>query len=89
MSEAAFLVMDLTARNRSDLASRFLNAYLEITGDYGGLDILRFYLVVSRLGARQDSPHPRSSGGLARPPGNGTGYWDDTMSISGWRNDLA
>ena len=67
MSEAAFLVMDLTARNRSDLASRFLNAYLEITGDYGGLDILRFYLVcralvrakIHRIRAHQAGLDPR------------------------------
>ena len=45
MSEAAFLVMDLTDRRRPDLAFRFLNAYLELTADYGGLGILRFYLV--------------------------------------------
>lgn len=45
MSEVAFLVMDLTDRRRPDLAFRFLNAYLELTGDYGGLSILRFYLV--------------------------------------------
>lgn len=45
MSEVAFLVMDLTDRRRPDFASRFLNAYLELTGDYGGLGVLRFYLV--------------------------------------------
>lgn len=45
MSEVAFLVMDLTDRGRPDFAQRFLNAYLELTGDYGGLGVLRFYLV--------------------------------------------
>lgn len=45
MSEVAFLVMDLTDRRRPELAFRFLNAYLELTGDYGGLGLLRFYLV--------------------------------------------
>jgi hypothetical protein len=45
MSEAAFVVMDLMAHERSDLAHEFLNRYLEITGDYGGLEVLRFYLV--------------------------------------------
>ena len=44
MSDVAFLVMDLQDRNRRDLASRFLNAYLECTGDYAGLGVLRFYL---------------------------------------------
>ncbi len=37
MSEVAFTAMDLRDRGRADLAHRFLNAYLEITGDYDGL----------------------------------------------------
>jgi uncharacterized protein len=45
MADVGFLVMDLQDRGRSDFASRFLNAYLERTGDYDGLEILRFYIV--------------------------------------------
>jgi aminoglycoside phosphotransferase family enzyme/predicted kinase len=45
MSEVAFTTMDLADRGRADLARRFLNAYLEQTGDYAGLPVLRFYLV--------------------------------------------
>lgn len=45
ISEAAFLTMDLQDRGRPDLARRFLNAYLEQTGDYDGLVVLRYYLV--------------------------------------------
>ena len=45
MSDVAFLVMDLRDRNRPDLASRFLNAYLARTGDYEGLFVLPFYTV--------------------------------------------
>jgi aminoglycoside phosphotransferase family enzyme/predicted kinase len=45
ISEAAFLAMDLRAHGRTDLAYEFLNRYLETTGDYGGLDVLQFYLV--------------------------------------------
>ncbi len=44
MSEVAFTMMDLQDRGRADLGQRFLNAYLEITGDYSGLSVLRFYL---------------------------------------------
>ena len=44
MSDVAFVVMDLQDRNRFDLASRFLSAYLERTADYAGLGVLRFYL---------------------------------------------
>lgn len=49
MSEVAFTVMDLRNRGRPDFAHRFLNAYLEITGDYDGLCVLRFYLVYRAL----------------------------------------
>ena len=45
VSDIAFLVMDLTARGRTDLAYIFLNTWLEEIGDYGGLAVLRFYLV--------------------------------------------
>jgi aminoglycoside phosphotransferase family enzyme/predicted kinase len=44
MDEIAFPVMDLLHRGRPDYAWRLLNAYLEATGDYGGMAVLRFYL---------------------------------------------
>ncbi len=43
MSEIAFLLMDLQDHGRADLAHRLLNAWLEISGDYGGLAVLRYY----------------------------------------------
>jgi hypothetical protein len=49
MSEVAFVVMDLHHRGRPELARRFLNRYLERTGDYGGLAVLRYYLVYRAL----------------------------------------
>jgi len=49
MSEIAFLVMDLEDRQQDALAQRFLNSYLEITGDYEGLRLLRFYKVYRAL----------------------------------------
>ena len=49
MSEVAFLAMDLDDRGRRDLAWRFLNRYLEATGDYAGIPMLRFYLVYRAL----------------------------------------
>ena len=49
VNEAAFLAMDLEDRGRRDLAWRFLNRYLEITGDYAGIEVLRFYLVYRAL----------------------------------------
>jgi aminoglycoside phosphotransferase family enzyme/predicted kinase len=42
-SDVAFLIMDLEDRGRPDLAHRFLNGYLEATGDYGLLVPLPFY----------------------------------------------
>ena len=44
MDEVAFLVMDLLHRRHHGLAYRFLNAYLENTGDYSGIAVLRFYI---------------------------------------------
>ncbi|MBI1395968.1 MAG: AAA family ATPase [Betaproteobacteria bacterium] len=49
MSEIAFLVMDLLDHDVPALAWDCLNAYLEATGDYGGVDVLRFYLVYRAL----------------------------------------
>ena len=49
ISEAAFLAMDLRAHGRTDLAYEFLNRYLETSGDYGGADVLSFYLVYRAL----------------------------------------
>ncbi len=61
ISEIAFLIMDLQYRNLQPKAYRLLNAYLEQTGDYTGLKLLRYYRVyraivramVAALRARQ------------------------------------
>ncbi|MEP7262738.1 MAG: AAA family ATPase, partial [Usitatibacter sp.] len=45
MSEVAFTTMDLQRHGLPRKASRFLNCYLESTGDYAGLAVLRFYQV--------------------------------------------
>ena len=45
LSEVAFTVMDIDHRGHPMLARRFLSAYLEQSGDYGGVPVLRFYLV--------------------------------------------
>lgn len=49
LSDLAFLVMDLMAHDRGDLAWRLLNAYLDETGDHDGLPVLRAYLVYRAL----------------------------------------
>ena len=45
MNEVAFLVMDLADHRLPELANRCLNVYLEETGDYAGLAVLRYYIV--------------------------------------------
>ena len=45
MSDVAFLVMDLVARQRDDLAYEFLNRYLEYSGDYEGMRLFDLYFV--------------------------------------------
>ena len=44
MYDVAFVVMDLEAKKRADLANIFLNSYLEYSGDWLGLRILPLYL---------------------------------------------
>ncbi len=72
MNETAFLVMDLHAAYRPDLARRFLNTYLEFSGDYGGLRVLPYYfayraMVRAKIGlmrARQLEPGSEGEGRL-------------------------
>jgi len=49
ISEVAFLAMDLESRGQAAFAHRFVNKYLEYTGDYAGLSLLRFYCVYRAL----------------------------------------
>lgn len=49
MSDSAFLIMDLESRGRQDLAWRFLNGWLHFTGDFGGLEVLQWYLVYRHM----------------------------------------
>ncbi|MEM6671263.1 MAG: AAA family ATPase [Planctomycetota bacterium] len=45
MAELGFFAMDLCARGRTDLGYEFLDRALEVSGDYDGLRVLRFYMV--------------------------------------------
>jgi len=69
LSDLAFLCMDLADIGRHDFAHRLLNTFLEITGDYAGLKVWRFYLVyraivrakVAAIRSRQtEEPGPRA-----------------------------
>ncbi|MBW4519166.1 MAG: AAA family ATPase [Scytolyngbya sp. HA4215-MV1] len=44
MFDVAYIIMDLDVRKRSDLSTLFLNAYIEQTGDWEGLQVLPIYL---------------------------------------------
>ncbi|HYF65556.1 MAG TPA: AAA family ATPase [Herpetosiphonaceae bacterium] len=44
MYDAAFMLMDLQVRGRTDLAFEYLNTYLEHTGDYRGVRLLPLYV---------------------------------------------
>ncbi len=48
-SDLAFLTMDLHAHGRSDLAARALDAWLQRSGDFAALRVLRFYEVYRAL----------------------------------------
>lgn len=59
MSDVAFTMMDLAAHGRGDLAFRFLDGWLQSTGDFAGLRVLPFYLVhraTVRAAVRRFSP---------------------------------
>lgn len=45
MSDVAFLLMDLLGHGRRDLAFSFLDAYLDASGDYDGVQLLPLHLV--------------------------------------------
>jgi predicted kinase len=45
ISEIAFIEMDLYDRNRRDYGNILLNTYLQNTGDYTAMRVLRYYLV--------------------------------------------
>lgn len=49
MCDIAFLVMDFESHGHPSLAYRFLNNYLEYSGDYKGLKLLQFYCVYRAL----------------------------------------
>lgn len=61
INDLAFLTMDLRAHGRADLAARALDAWLQRSGDFAGLGVLRFYEVcralVRALVASLRSPH--------------------------------
>jgi hypothetical protein len=67
MNEIAFPVMDLLQHRRPDFAYRLLNAYLEATGDYGGVSVLRFYIAYrATVRAKISAIRAAQAGGCSR-----------------------
>ncbi len=71
LSDVAFLMMDLMARGHPELAWRFLDVYLEETGDQEGLGVLPWYLVYralvrAKVAALQDAQAGRAPGEACR-----------------------
>ena len=72
LDDIAFLAMDLIAHGQRPLAARFINAYLDASGDHDGLPALRFFMVrralvraqvmALREPARHDNPAAGRSG---------------------------
>jgi len=66
INELAFVTMDLDDRGAERLSRHLRNAYLERTGDYGGLDLLRFYqvyraMVRAKVNAIQAGQHAQTT----------------------------
>jgi aminoglycoside phosphotransferase family enzyme/predicted kinase len=49
LDDAAFVMMDFSAQGRRDFAFRFINAWLDRTGEHAGLPALRFAVVYRGL----------------------------------------
>ncbi|CAI8696609.1 AAA family ATPase [Burkholderia pyrrocinia] len=63
VNDLAFLVMDLCAHGRADLARRLLNRWLEATGDFAGLAALPLYVGYRALVRAQVAVLRAGSGG--------------------------
>lgn len=90
-NDIAFLIMDLMAHGRSDLAYRFLSAYLDASGDHEGLPTLHYYLVCRALvramvaglpGAQVDAAEQTGTAEQARAPGHKPDYMDLALRLT-------
>lgn len=74
MNELAFLMMDLLDHRLPRLAFHLLNVYLEATGDYAGVRVLRFYLVYRALVRAKIACLRAHQPGIAVPEKSETGH---------------
>lgn len=88
MSELAFMAMDLHGHGLPKLAHRLVSGYLEAGGDYGGVELLDYYLVhralvrakVGMLRAQQSAA--ASGGATAGGPSTVGRYIDLALAFS-------
>ncbi len=85
--DAAFMVMDLENRNRSDLAFAFLNAWLERSNDIAGLTLLPFYLnlramVRAKVYALMTENTDQNAGDRAEKEAKATHFFDLAYRIT-------
>lgn len=81
INEVAFMAMDLHAHRLPALAHRFVNGYLEGSGDYDGVRLLRYYIVYRAL--------VRAKVALLRAHQHGPGAADDPVSGAAARERAA
>lgn len=87
LNDVAFPIMDFVARGYAAHGWRLANRYLEETGLYDQLDLLRFYLVYRALVRAKVTwlnPHNHPDAGRGRPdePGPWDKYLDAAFAIS-------
>lgn len=89
IDDLSFTCMDLAYRQRRDLAARLLNQYLELTGDYEGLGVLRFYrteraLVRCKVALLRETQERRGDPGASDPMNESQRYLRCALE-SAWR----
>jgi aminoglycoside phosphotransferase family enzyme/predicted kinase len=75
INDFAFPFMDLMARRRPDLAWRLMSRVMELTGDYEGLLLLRFYALYRAIVRAKVAHLSQDSDGFMR-------YWSLSRSLA-------
>lgn len=84
INEVAFLYMDLLHHQQPGLAVRFLNAWLEHSGDYAGMAVLRFYCAYRALvRAKVDAIRAAQPGLKKREQSNGMAACREHLALAG------
>ena len=83
MNEVAFVAMDLLQRRHAHFAYRFLDRYLQLTGDYGGVPLLRYYMVYRALVRAKVAAMRAAQSDV--PPATRDALGQRCRAISSWR----